>query len=48
MGVLRIVKMEFEEELVREFDALFGQIHSDIEAMPGCRTRHDDEIVWFS
>ena len=36
MGVLRIVKMEFEEELVHDFDALFGKIQSDIEAMPGC------------
>lgn len=36
MGVLRIVKMEFEEELVCEFDALFSEIQSDIEAMPGC------------
>ncbi|HAW72952.1 MAG TPA: antibiotic biosynthesis monooxygenase [Flavobacteriales bacterium] len=36
MGILRIVRMEFEEQSVASFDVLFQEIHERIQAFDGC------------
>lgn len=37
MGIVRIVRMEFKEESMVLFDALFAKSQSKIEAQNGCR-----------
>lgn len=37
MGILRIVRMEFHEETMDAFDAMFVQVRSEIQSMDGCR-----------
>ena len=37
MSIVRIVRMEFKEECTSEFDAIFAESQSKIEAQPGCR-----------
>ena len=37
MGILRIVRMEFELESIEQFDKMFHEVKHHIEAMPGCQ-----------
>lgn len=36
MSILRIVRMEFEEEFLETFDAIFNESQNKIRNFPGC------------